>query len=268
MPTLAETADALVLTCRSSRLDAAAVEEARDHAIPSSGRIVVLDVQTVHNLVSGSLLPEEEPFVPLLNLRAALAAAGRRLVLAHVSAEVAEVLATTRLDRVLETAPDVAAAVTSADPPGYSHTQWAPLCLILYGFAIWTIGVYWFAPPFPGALIGMGLLAGLFALLGSAFQFLRVEDRGDRLDVRFGPLPLFRTTVRYVDIESVDVGRTLIIESWGVHLSVRGGWVWNLWGRDCVVVRHRRTTLRIGTDDSRNLARFLESKIAARPPLG
>ena len=78
----------------------------------------------------------------------------------------------------------------------------------------------------------------------------------------FGPLPLFRRTVRYADIEKVEVGRTLLLDGWGIHYSVRGGWVWNLWGRDCVVVHLRKSILRIGTDDAPNLARFIEGKVA------
>jgi hypothetical protein len=50
------------------------------------------------------------------------------------------------------------------------------------------------------------------------------------LVIRFGPIPLFRRTVRYADIQKVEVGRTLILDGWGIHFSIRGGWVWNLWG--------------------------------------
>ena len=83
------------------------------------------------------------------------------------------------------------------------------------------------------------------------------------LAIRFGPVPLFRRTVRYADIEKVEVGRTLILDGWGIHYSIRGGWVWNLWGRDCVVVHLKNGgVLRIGTDDAENLACFLEGKIS------
>jgi hypothetical protein len=44
-------------------------------------------------------------------------------------------------------------------------------------------------------------------------------------------------------------------------MSIRGGWVWNLWGRDCVVVQLKKGTLRIGTDDAANLAVFLQGKV-------
>jgi hypothetical protein len=144
---------------------------------------------------------------------------------------------------------------------GYSHTHKAPLCLILYGSALACLGLGWMVDSAPGnvILIAVGLL---LALLAPAFHHLNVVDEGDRLAIRFGPLPLFRQTVRYADIEGAEVGRTLILDGWGIHYSIRGGWVWNLWGRDCVVVHLKnRGVLRIGTDDAPSLARFLEGKI-------
>ena len=67
--------------------------------------------------------------------------------------------------------------------------------------------------------------------------------------------------MRYADIEKVEVGRTMILEGWGIHFSIRGGWVWNLWGRTCVAVHFRNGgALRIGTDDAENLAGFLEGR--------
>ena len=41
-----------------------------------------------------------------------------------------------------------------------------------------------------------------------------------------------------------------------------GGWVWNIWGYDCVVFRLNRGTLRLGTDDPENLVRFVRNRIA------
>ena len=74
---------------------------------------------------------------------------------------------------------------------------------------------------------------------------------------------MFHRTVQYTDIESVEIGRTLLLDGWGIHMSIRGGWVWNLWGRNCVVVHLKiGGVLRNGTDDAENLARFLEEKFA------
>jgi hypothetical protein len=113
----------------------------------------------------------------------------------------------------------------------------------------------------PGIYIGGGV-GLLIALLAPAFHHLKVEDQGKVLAIRFGPVPLFRRTVRYADVESVEVGRTLFLDGWGIHYSIRGGWVWNLWGRDCVVVHFKNGgKLRIGTDDTENLVGFLEKKM-------
>jgi hypothetical protein len=61
----------------------------------------------------------------------------------------------------------------------------------------------------------------------------------------------------------VEVGRTLILDGWGIHYSIQGGWVWNLWGRDCVVVHIKKGgVLQIGTATAEKLALFLEGKIA------
>lgn len=148
--------------------------------------------------------------------------------------------------------------------PEYTHTQKAPLSLILYALAVAFFGLAWRIGHTSGVFIvgGVGLL---IALLASAFHHLTVEDQGEILAIRFGPVPLFRRTVRYADIESVEVGRTLILEGWGIHWSMRGGWVWNLWGWDCVVVRFKEGgVLRIGTDDAENPAGFLQGKIGGR----
>lgn len=76
-------------------------------------------------------------------------------------------------------------------------------------------------------------------------------------------MPLFRRTVGYADIEAVGAGRTLLLNGWGIHYSVRGGWVWNLWGRECVALRFRDGgTFRIGTDDAERLTAFLQSKLS------
>lgn len=144
--------------------------------------------------------------------------------------------------------------------PKYSHMQKAPLCLILYGSALGgfvllvligdTLGIFF------GGGVGM-----LIALVAPAFHHLTVEDQGEFLAIRFGPFPLFRRKVRYATIEKVEVGRTTIFDGWGIHYSIRGGWVWNLWGRDCVVVQFKNGgTLRIGTNDAENLANFLTKR--------
>jgi len=147
----------------------------------------------------------------------------------------------------------------------YSHTQSAPLCLFVYGGAIWIfVGAVMCRNEAQWLSILLAVTGVLMTVLAACFHHLTVTDVGDRLGISFGPVPLFHRSVRYEDIEIVEVGRTLIIESWGIHGSIRGGWVWNLWGRDCVVVRMTKGTLRIGTDDAENLAEFLKRRIGGR----
>ena len=144
---------------------------------------------------------------------------------------------------------------------GYSHTQHAPLSLFLYGSALACIALAWMIDDTPGICIA-GSVGLLIVLLAPAVHHLAVVDHGEFLAIRFGPIPLFRRTVRYADIEKVEVGRTLILDGLGIHLSFRGGWIWNIWGRDCVVVLWKNGgVFEIGTDDAENLARFLEGKI-------
>jgi len=143
----------------------------------------------------------------------------------------------------------------------YSHTQKAPLCLILYGPALLCFVLAWYVGDAPGIFIGGGV-GLLIALLAPAFHHLEVVDQGERLAIRFGPVPLFRRTVQYVNIDKAEVGRTTLLDGWGIHYSFRGGWVWNLWGFDCVALHFKNGgVLRIGTDDAENLARFLNSRI-------
>ena len=146
--------------------------------------------------------------------------------------------------------------------PEYSRPQQAPLCLLIYAlaalflalgyFAQDTLPIRWLFPP-----IGL-----LMLVLAASIHHLTVEDRGDVLAIRFGPVPLLRRTVRHADIGSAEAGRTLLLGGWGIHMSIRGGWVWNLWGRTCVVVHFKHGgTLRIGTDDAENLAGFLQGRV-------
>lgn len=146
---------------------------------------------------------------------------------------------------------------------GYSHTQKAPLCLVLCGSALACIALVLVIGDTAGIYIGGGV-GLLLAMLAPCFHHLTVVVQGEVLAVRFGPIPLFRRTVRYADIEKVEVGRTLILDGWGIHLSFRGGWVWNLWGRDCVVVHLTNGVLRIGTNDDEKLAGFPDGKIGER----
>jgi len=91
--------------------------------------------------------------------------------------------------------------------PGYCHNQKSLLCLIVYGTAIGLlIGAWLTRNEFPISLIlgGSGVLTFFLAM---AFHRLTVVDQGESLSIRFGPLPVFRRTIRYADIVKAEVGR-------------------------------------------------------------
>ncbi|HRX82170.1 MAG TPA: hypothetical protein P5307_24055, partial [Pirellulaceae bacterium] len=118
--------------------------------------------------------------------------------------------------------------------------------------------------PEPVAQFSLAAGGGFTAILALAFRQLTIRDNGDALLICFGPLPLFRRSVLYADLERVEQGRSSWFDGWGIHISPSGGWTWNLWGFDCVdVYMSRGRKLRIGTDDPAELAAFLQQQISS-----
>jgi hypothetical protein len=148
-------------------------------------------------------------------------------------------------------------------PESYDHTQRSPLHFTLLLFSALLVGIA-AATPNPFARVVMAVVALVFLVLGSAFMHLRVHDGGEALRIRYGPLPLFRRELRYADVKAVRVGRSKLIDGWGIHWIPRRGWTWNLWGFDCVELETARGILRIGTDEPRKLAAFLRKRIGER----
>ena len=150
--------------------------------------------------------------------------------------------------------------------PQYDHIQKSPLYLIIFVMGILqfiaaTTFFPWSNSIFPGIIM---VFSGIFVtFLAFGFQHLQVVDQENYLTIRFGKLslPFCSRKLIYKNIIKVEIGRTLLLDGWGIHYSTRGGWVWNIWGRDCVVVYCEKEILRIGTDDAASLCTFLETKI-------
>jgi len=146
----------------------------------------------------------------------------------------------------------------------YDHIQKSSLYLIISALGIFQLifAASFFAvtnsilPVIIFSFTGIGVIS-----LAFGFQHLRVVDQGDFLAIRFGRLPLFKRTLIYKTINKVELGRTFLLDGWGIHYSIRGGWVWNIWGRDCVEVYCKKEILRIGTNDAEKLCAFLKTKI-------
>ena len=97
-----------------------------------------------------------------------------------------------------------------------------------------------------------------------AVESLTVEDRQDRLLVRYGRFSWPRRSFPYRKMTAATPGRTTPVDGWGIHWVLGRGWTYNLWGRECVVIQMGRTTVRIGTDDSEGLASLLRARIEER----
>ena len=143
----------------------------------------------------------------------------------------------------------------------YTHTQHGPLHYILDGLA----GVFLVCavslPEIPAVAITLGCSSCLVALFAVSFRTLTVSDAGQHLSVRFGPLPLFRKSIAYEKITSVEAGTTALIDGWGIHYIPGRGETWNLWGWDCAVLHLDSKIIRVGTDDRENLVEFLQERI-------
>jgi len=155
--------------------------------------------------------------------------------------------------------------MSSVKPPVlYRHTQRAPLHFLLWLVALACVAGALLAEDVVAASVALAAAALLVAALALCFQSLTVRDGGQVLVIRFGPIPLFRRTVRYAEIRSVRSGRSALIDGWGIHWMPGRGWTWNLWGRDCVDLEFEHGTLRIGTDDLEGLLAFLRERVARR----
>ncbi len=152
----------------------------------------------------------------------------------------------------------------------YNHTQhgrWHYLFLALSAamlVAVWLtrrVFVAWLTHRELAVLNAVLGIAAIFALCGLVFGSLTIRDEGDHLALRFGPLPVLRKTFRYADITGVEIGRTTILDGWGIHFMPGRGWTYNLWGFACVKLTLGRKIIRVGTDDAEGLAKVIREKI-------
>jgi hypothetical protein len=142
---------------------------------------------------------------------------------------------------------------------GYSHTQHGWWHLLLCAVAVFLLTLPWIDPNVPPLM--MMVMALLFFAVAQLFRTLTVEDAGDALQLRFGPLPLISKRIEYRTIRAVELGRLSLLDGWGIHWVPGRGWTYSLWGFDCVILRLDRRTIRIGTDDAQHLASFLREKV-------
>ncbi len=144
----------------------------------------------------------------------------------------------------------------------YEHTQRGYWSWLLFAIGAGCFVAAWSLRQEPlGHYICLGVSLVLITC-GLGFTHLTVRDESDALAVRFGPLPLFFTRIAYEKMIAVEPDRTMFLEGWGIHYLPGRGTTYNIWGFECVRIDLGNRTVRIGTDDSGNLAEFLRQKIA------
>jgi hypothetical protein len=143
----------------------------------------------------------------------------------------------------------------------YEHTQRAPLSLMLLAIGVVIAGSAYAARNDPMAMYLLSASAGLMFCLGLMFGSLTVRDEGDCLRLYYGPIRVFQKQFAYSAIATVERARSGLIDGWGIHYVPGRGWIYNLWGRDCIKMLVDGHSVRIGTDDVENLVSFLQSRI-------
>ena len=143
----------------------------------------------------------------------------------------------------------------------YEHTQKAPLgwLLILSGGLVLMIDVL--APHRIAVILTSSLIIIILGFLGLCFGRLTVCDEETFLSVRFGPLPVFRTTIPYSAITGVEAARSNFLDGWGIHWLPGRGYIFNIWGFGCVRILMGEKIVRVGSDDVDRLVSFLESRV-------
>ncbi|MCC9606093.1 hypothetical protein LOC68_19615 [Blastopirellula sp. JC732] len=146
----------------------------------------------------------------------------------------------------------------------YRHTQEGPFCWLIAGISIpcFISSAMLWNEPVASAVVAFAGFSTLY--LAGAFRHLTVSDDDDELLISFGPLPLLWRRIRYAKMRTAQVSRTTFLDGWGVHYSLRGGWVWNIWGYDCVEIQLDKGKVFVGTDDAENFAEFLQTRIEKR----
>jgi hypothetical protein len=150
----------------------------------------------------------------------------------------------------------------------YEHVQVSWLSRLLFAAGALLALVL---PPhrgtYPGAHVVPFAAALAILLAGALFSRLAVRIERDALRIAFG-LGWPRRLLQLRDIESVEITRTTWYDGWGIRLT-RRGWLWNVAGRDAVLLRLvKGKTLLVGTDAPRRLHAALTQALAQRRRAG
>lgn len=144
----------------------------------------------------------------------------------------------------------------------YSNTQRGILRPLLAGMGILFLILAYF--------LRIEFMLAALLLYGLSFVFgqLKVEERGESLLVRFGPVPLISRSIRYADIVSAELYQGGLLKDGLGTLPTSKGWSWNVGGTNRVRLVLKRGSFIIGTDDDEGLLEHINSKLEQLRKLG
>ncbi len=149
--------------------------------------------------------------------------------------------------------------------PTYQHTQRGPWSFVLLAVVAsnLTLAVrLWGNEPAWASLLLLSV-ALLMTFMTFCFQSLTTTVSETSLRVHFGPIPLLEKKVLLEDIVSVRPEKSSLLDGWGVHWTPGKGWIYNMWGFDCLAINLGTRHFRVGTNDPDQLCEVLERAISA-----
>ena len=144
----------------------------------------------------------------------------------------------------------------------YQRTQHGP-----WGWVLLLVGLFQMGVGIglaDGAEAGVGwLLIGVGSILIAAaacFSTLTISGEPDGLVVSFGPFPLISFRIPLDQIRSCGQERSRWIDGWGIHWAPGRGWLYNVWGYDCIRLDLEGRSVRLGTGDPAGLMAWLAER--------
>ncbi len=149
--------------------------------------------------------------------------------------------------------------------PTYQHTQRGPWSFVLLAVVAsnLTLAVrLWGNEPAWASWLFLSV-ALLMTFMTFCFQSLTTTVSETSLRVHFGPIPLLEKKVLLEEIVSVRPEKSSLLDGWGVHWTPGKGWIYNMWGFDCLAINLGTRHFRVGTNDPDQLCEVLERAISA-----
>lgn len=149
--------------------------------------------------------------------------------------------------------------------PTYQHTQRGPWSFVLLAVVAsnLTLAVrLWGNEPAWASWLFLSV-ALLMTFMTLCFQSLTTTVSETSRRVHFGPIPLLEKKVLLEEIVSVRPEKSSLLDGWGVHWTPGKGWIYNMWGFDCLAINLGTRHFRVGTNDPDQLCEVLERAISA-----